>query len=53
MSKVPVQKGKIQADQPTIGQQDFAQRVTQAITEGAMRKGYQTMTLMEPKTSNK
>lgn len=53
MSKVPVQKGKIIANPPTINQQTYSEHVKQAVGEAKLRKDGNTLTLHEPKTRRK
>lgn len=51
--KVPVQKGAIEANPPTINQQTYSDHVRQAVEEGKLRRSAQTLTLHEPKTRRK
>lgn len=47
--KMPVQKGKVISNPPTISQQTYSERVKQAVEEGHMRKRAQTLDLVEPR----
>lgn len=51
--KVEEQKGPIVAHQETMRQMTYPEKVRQQKEENGMRRGYQSLTLHEPKTGKK
>ena len=51
--KIPVQKGNIVSDMPTMRTQTHTQNVKERAEQMALRRSGQTMTTHEPKTSRK
>jgi hypothetical protein len=51
--KVPVQKGKIEANVKTQGMNTHRENLVEGHKQNAERRSYQQMTLMEPKGRKK